>query len=107
MVQDMDMESSLKHAGAALALAFFLDHMWQERPSKRMGASPWYEAASSLACRLLAAQVSSAPQVSIPLRWILTIKNPAVYSFLCTIAMRSSNCGIADIFLIARIAGLL
>ena len=63
-VQDIEADPSMKHAAAALALAFFLDHMWQERPSKRVAASPWYETASSLACKMLAAHVSSAPQVS-------------------------------------------
>ena len=63
-VQEIQADPSMKHAAAALALAFFLDHMWQERPSKRVAASPWYETASSLACKMLAAHVSSAPQVS-------------------------------------------
>ena len=63
-VQEREADSSMKYASAALALAFFLDHMWQERPSKKMAASPWYEAASSLACKMLAAQVIKAPQVS-------------------------------------------
>lgn len=54
------------HAGEALALAHFLDFMWAERPPRRIEASPWYEAAGSLASRLLLQHTRSAPKV-IPL----------------------------------------
>jgi hypothetical protein len=53
------------HVGEALALAHFLDFMWDERPAKRIEASPWYEAAGSLASRLLLQHTTSAPQVGI------------------------------------------
>ena len=50
-------------AGFSLALAFFLDTMWNERPAKRVEASPWYESAANLACKLLSEQTEKAPKV--------------------------------------------
>lgn len=52
-----------QHVGGALALAHFLDHMYHHRPAKRVEASPWYEAASSLVQDLLSQTVKNAPKV--------------------------------------------
>ena len=52
-----------QHAGAALALAFFLDQMLADRPARQVGASPWYEEACNLAAQLLKETVAGAPEV--------------------------------------------
>ncbi|KAL0026873.1 hypothetical protein WJX77_008203 [Trebouxia sp. C0004] len=54
-----------QHAGPALALAHFLDHMYYHRPAKRVEASPWYEAANSLVQDLLSQTVKDAPKDSL------------------------------------------
>ena len=53
------------HAGEALAAAHFLDEMYAERPARQVEASPWYEAAGSLARKLLHQRLRPAPNVSI------------------------------------------
>ena len=52
------------HVGEALAVAHFLDEMYSERPARQMEASPWYEAAGSLARKLLHQRLRPAPKVS-------------------------------------------
>ena len=52
------------HAGEALALAHFLDEMYAERPARQVEASPWFEAAGSLARKLLHQRLRPAPKVS-------------------------------------------
>ena len=51
------------HVGEALAVAHFLDQMYSERPARQMEASPWYEAAGSLARKLLHQRLRPAPKV--------------------------------------------
>ena len=53
------------HAGEALAVAHFLDEMYAERPARRVEASPWYEAAGSLAAKLLHQRLRPAPKVKL------------------------------------------
>lgn len=52
-----------EHAGEALALAHFMDETWEQRPARRIEASPWYEAAGALAARLLGQHTRAAPKV--------------------------------------------
>ncbi len=52
------------HAGEALAIAHFLDEMYAERPARQVEASPWYEAAGSLARKLLHQRLRPAPKVT-------------------------------------------
>ena len=51
------------HAGETLAVAHFLDEMYAERPAHQVEASPWYEAAGSLARKLLHQRLRPAPKV--------------------------------------------
>ena len=62
-LQDIQDDAISEFAGFSLALALFLDTMWNERPAKRMEASPWYESAANLACRLLSEKTEKAPKV--------------------------------------------
>ena len=61
-LQDIPKDRQAAQIALSLTLAFFLDVMWADRPSKKMQASPWFETASKLACDMMTAQLQSAPQ---------------------------------------------
>ena len=52
------------HVGAVLTLAHFLDHMYHNRPAKRVEASPWYQAATAMVQDQLSALFAEAPKVA-------------------------------------------